>query len=56
MTESLETVDIPNQILGNTETELFKTHRPGLPYENRDEWNPYLTVVVPAGIQVLLWS
>jgi len=55
MTESLETVDIPSRSLRDTETELFKAHRPGLPHENRDEWNPYPRAAARAGIQVLLW-
>jgi hypothetical protein len=54
MTESFESVDIPNRILQDTKTELFKAHRPGLPFENRDEWNPYLRAAARAGIQVLL--
>jgi hypothetical protein len=32
----------PNPSLRDTGAELFETHKPGLSWENRDEWDPYL--------------
>lgn len=36
------TFDVPNEILWDTGTKVFETHKPGLSWENRDEWDPCL--------------
>jgi len=40
--EKLGTFGDPNPSLWDTGTEIFETHKPGMSWESRDEWDPYL--------------